>query len=1097
MRVLYPHLRGGKHRGSWRLLGLAVAALFCSGWVTAQSVSGTVYDETGLGLVGATVMLEGTTTGTVTDFDGNYEINADEGNVLVFSFTGYVPQSITVGAESVIDVTLEPNVAVLDQIVVTGYSQQRKRDITGAVAVLDADELSSVAASSVNQQLQGRATGVQTSTSGAAGDGTNIRIRGISSFTSNDPLIIVDGVPQINQYLNNINPNDIASVQILKDASAASIYGTRALNGVIIITTKRGKSGAPRITYDAYVGRQDHERGWDDILIQNPVDYANVFYDSYTNQGVTPEASIYGTSGSPVIPDYIYACPECYDASGNVDESQYSYPNRLIMAANLDGTDWWNEVMSPSPITDHTLAISGGTDNGTYRISANYQNNQGTMLNTYFKRMAVRANSQWTLGKVTIGESLNLSRVTSVGPTGGTQTEQGTLVQMIKQQPIIPVYDISGVNFASGKSPGLSNGTNPVAWQTYNRNDVGEYDAVIGSFFADLEIVEGLNFKSQVGLNYSIGGALNWSNPTFENSEPTTVNGFGENLNRSYNWVWTNTLRYNRSFSERHNLSVLLGYESLRERFRGISGSYGQYFISDLSARYLSPSLANPDTRVVNSFGNEHTLLSQFGQISYDFDNKYLISATVRRDGSSRFGPENRFGVFPAASLGWRISEESFLQGAEWLTDLKVRFGYGVVGNENIGNYRYVNQFGGGTGSTFYAVGGGNVLSTGYTATALGDPTTGWEEKTTTNVGIDATVLDGKLSIVLDLYNSSVDGLLFNPALPRTAGTVSPPFVNIGEMENNGWDLGINWRPQINDLKFNVSANLSRYRNEIVSIDGEITEFFGRGGPGTRVGNIQINRVGNPVASFYGFQQAGIWQSQAEIDAAAALDGDASTPFQAYAAPGSFRWADIDSYDPETGELTGVPDGMINDADIGIIGSPHPDLTAGLNLGVNYKNFDLTAFFFGSFGNQIFNSLKQFTIFRQFDTNADRRVVTDSWSPTNTGGDLPALNINDTESRRPSSFYVEDGSYVRLNQLQLGYTFPGSFGGSILSNLRLYVQGQNLFTITDYSGLDPALSSFDVSGEGSGADADDLFMGVDFGNYPTVRILMVGVNAAF
>ena len=1094
MRVLYPHMRGGKNRGSWRLLCLAVAALFCSGWVTAQTVSGTVYDETGLGLVGATVMLEGTTTGTVTDFDGNYEINADEGNVLVFSFTGYVPQSITIGSESVIDVTLEPNVAVLDQIVVTGYSQQRKRDITGAVAVLDADELSSVAASSVNQQLQGRATGVQTSTSGAAGDGTNIRIRGISSFTSNDPLIIVDGVPQINNYLNNINPNDIASVQILKDASAASIYGTRALNGVIIITTKNGKSGKPRITYDAYIGTQDHERGWDDILVLDPADYANIFYQSYTNQGLLPgEATIYGQSGTPVIPDYIYVCPGCRDGSGNVDESQYSYPNNLIFEANKEGTNWWEETMQRAPIMDHTLAISGGTDNGTYRLSANFQDQQGTMIETYFKRMAIRANSQWTLGKVTIGESLNLSRVTSVGPTGGTQNEQGTLVQIIKQQPIIPVYDVSGQRYASGKTTGLSNGSNPVALQNYNRFDVGEYDAVVGSLFADLEIIEGLNFKTQVGLNYSVGGAVDWRNPTWENSEPTTVNGFGENLNRAYNWVWTNTLRYNRNFNERHNLTVLAGYESLRERFRSINGSFGQYFIDDLSVRYLNNALANPDTRSVSSGGNEHTLLSQFGQVSYDFDNKYLISATVRRDGSSRFGPDNRFGIFPAASIGWRISEEAFMQNAEWLSDLKVRLGYGVVGNENIGNYRFVNLFGGGTGSTFYAIGGGNVLSTGYTATSLGDPNTGWEEKTTSNLGIDATILDGKLGIVLDIYTSTVDGLLFNPALPRTAGTVAPPFVNVGSMENNGFDLGLTWRPQINDVKFNIAANISQYRNEIVSIDGETNEFFGRGGPGTRVGNIQINRVGSPVGSFYGLTHDGIWQSQAEIDAAAALDGDASTPFQPFAAPGSFRWADVNSYDEETGELTGMPDGVIDDADIGIIGSPHPDFTAGLNIGVNYKNFDLTAFFFGSFGNQIFNSLKQFTIFRTFDTNVDKRVVTDSWSPQNTDGTLPALNINDNESRRPSSFYVEDGTYVRLNQLQLGYTFPGSFGGDVLSNLRLYVQGQNLFTITDYSGLDPALSSFNVSG----SDSDDLFMGVDFGNYPTTRILMVGVNAAF
>ena len=1096
MKVFMHSLPGSGASGAVRSFFLATLLLLCSGWVAAQTVSGTIVDDTGFGLVGATVLVEGTTTGTVADLDGNFTIQASPEDVLIISFTGYREQRITVGSQTNISVEMEPDVAVLDQIVVTGYQQQRKGDITGAVAVLDADELTSVAATSVNQQLQGRATGVQTSTSGAAGDGTNIRIRGISSFTSNDPLTIVDGVPQINNFLNNINPNDIESVQILKDASAASIYGTRALNGVIIITTKSGKSGRPKITYDAYYGVQGHERGWDDILIQSTDEYAQVYYGAYTNAGILPgDANIYGTSGTPVIPEFIFPNPI---TDPDPDVSSYSYPNNLIMRANREGTNWWDETMrSNAPITDHTLAISGGTDAGNYRISANYQDQQGTMTNTYFQRVAVRANSRWNVGKVTIGENLNISRVTQVGVPGGGQNEQGTLIQIVKAQPIIPVYDVSGVNFASGKSTGLSNGTNPVARTVYNKDDVGEFDNVTGSLFAELEIIDGLRAKTQVGINYGVGGALNWGNPTFENSEPTTQNSFSEFLNRSYNWVWTNTLTYNRTFGERHAVNALVGYESLRERFRGINGSYAQYFISDLSARYLSSSIANPDTRAVSSFGNEHTLLSQFGQLSYTLDNKYLFTATLRRDGSSRFGPENRFGVFPAASFGWRISDESFMEGAEWLTDLKLRVGYGVVGNEDIGDYRFANLFGGGTGSTSYAINGGNTLSPGFTATSFGDPNTGWEEKTTANVGIDATILDGKFNMVLDIYSSEVDGLLFNPALPLTQGTPNPPFQNVGSMENNGFDLGLTWRPNLGQVKFDITANISQYTNEITDIGGGQTEFFGRGGPGTRVGNIQINRIGESVGSFYGFINSGIWQSQAEIDAAAALDGDASTAYQPGAQVGAFRWEDVDSFDPETGELTGVPDGLINDADITIIGNPHPDFTAGLNIGASYKNIDFTAFFFGSFGNDIFNATKQFTIFRQFDTNVDRRVLTDSWTPDNPNTDLPANNVTDVESRRPSSFYVEDGSYVRLAQLQLGYTLPNSFGGDVLSNLRVYVQAQNLFTITDYSGLDPALSSFGTGNGQGGGDADDLFMGVDFGNYPTTRIFMVGVNAAF
>ncbi|MFT7120167.1 MAG: TonB-linked SusC/RagA family outer membrane protein [Neolewinella sp.] len=1064
-----------------------------SGWVVAQSVSGTVYDETGIGLVGATILVEGTTTGTVTDLDGNYSVNAASTDVLIISFTGYTTQRITVGNQSKIDISIEPDVAILDQIVVTGYQQQRKGDITGAVAVLDAEQLTSIAATSVNQQLEGRASGVQTSTSGAVGDGTNIRIRGISSFTSNDPLTIVDGVPQINNFLDNINPADIESIQILKDASAASIYGTRALNGVIIITTKSGKSGKTKITYDTYFGTQGHERGYDDILVQDPEVYADIFYRNYTDQGQLPgEATIYGQSGTPVLPEYTYVCPDCRNADGSVNLDAYSYPNNLIHPANRQGTNWWDEVFQSAPIQNHTLAISGGNDQGRYRISAGYLDVNGTMRNTYQQRMNLRVNSRWKAGKITVGESLNISRVQKVSVPGGTQTEGGTLVQIIKAQPIISVYDVSGVNFASGKTTGLSNGDNPLSTVVYNKDDVGEFDAIQGSVFAEAELMEGLTFKTQVALNYSVGGSVNWSNPTWENSEPTTQNGFSENLNRNYGWTWTNTLNYSKTFNERHNVSVLAGYEALRNRGRGINGGFSQYFLTDLSARYLSSSLANPETRNVSSFGFEETLLSQFGRIDYALDGKYLISATLRRDGSSRFGPENRFAIFPAASFGWRVSDEAFMDNVNWLTDLKVRVGYGIVGNQEIGNYRFADQFGGGTGSTFYAINGGNSLFTGFTATALGDATTGWEEKSTTNLGIDATILDGKVTFVLDLYQSNINGLLFNPGLPLTAGTPAPPFRNIGEMENNGFDLSLGWRPQVGKVKFNFSANISQYRNQILSIDGSQDEFFGRGGPGTRVGNIQINRVGQPIGSFFGFQQAGLWQSQGEIDAANAL-GDPTQSFQAFAAPGSFRWTDIDSFDPETGARTGQPDGQINDADITIIGNPHPDFTAGLSLGANYKSFDFTAFIFGSFGNDIFNSTQQFTIFRQFDSNVDTRVATESWSPTNTGGTLPALNISDTESRRPSSFYVEDGSYLRLTQLQLGYTFPSTFGGDILSNLRLYVQGQNLFTITDYSGLDPALSSFGTSG----GDADDLFLGVDFGNYPTVRSFIVGLNAAF
>ena len=1092
MKVFQHYLPKAGRFGSGRLL-MAALLLFCTAWVSAQSVKGTITDEDGFGLVGATVLVEGTTTGTVSDLDGSYTVNAKSGDVLVFSFTGYLGQRITVGNQTTIDVQMAPDVAVLDQIVVTGYNQQRKGDITGAVAVIDAEELTSVAASSVNQQLEGRATGVQTSTSGAAGDGTNIRIRGISSFTSNDPLIVVDGIPQFNNFLNNINPNDIESVQILKDASSASIYGTRALNGVIIITTKKGKSGKPKITYDAYYGVQGHERGWDDILFTSAQDYAQMFFNSFADDPAqNPLLDFYGGGTTPVLPDYSFVCDGCRNADGSVNEAAYSYPNNLIFGTNKQGTNWWEETTRTAPMTDHTLAISGGTDAGTYRISANYQDQQGTVIESFFRRMAVRANSQWTTGKLTVGQSLNISRVNSLGGGGGgAQDEQGVLMQIVKMQPLIPVFAINGTDYASGKASGLSNGSNPVARQVRSRDDQNEFDNVIGSLYGEFAVTDDIKLKSTIGINYGVGGFSRFDFPTFENSEPNLNTKLSDGFDRSYSWVWTNTANYNKTFNERHNLNVIVGYEAQRSRFRGLRGDISGFLNFDPAIRYINGGLADNGSRNVSSFGSESALLSSFGRVDYALDNKYLISATVRRDGSSRFGNE-KYGIFPAASFGWRVSAEPFMADIEAITDLKLRVGYGIVGNEQIRNYNFVNTFGGSPGRTAYPVAGGNTVVTGLTGQALGNPNTTWEEKTTTNFGLDLTLLEGKLNAVLDVYATNVDGLLFNPALPQTAGLIRPAFVNIAEMQNNGFDFSLNWRPNVGKVKFDVTANVSQYRNEILNIDGNVTEFFNGAGPEIRVASvpIQINRIGESIGSFYGFQANGLWRSQAEIDAANA--GAADGEFQTGAIPGAVRFVDVAGRD-ENGNITG-PDGEINDDDLTIIGNPHPDLTASLNVGAKVGNLDFTAFFVGSFGNDIFNATKQFTIFRQFNTNADRRLLTDAWTPENPDAPLPALNAN-TVSNAPSSFYVEDGSYVRLKQLQIGYTLPSTIGGGVFSRLRLYVQGQNLITFTDYSGLDPALSSFGASG--SGDAADDLFMGVDIGNYPTVRSFIFGVNAAF
>ena len=1059
-----------------RFLGLLCGFLLCCGMASAQSitVSGTVVDETGLGLPGVNILVDGTTSGTVTDIDGSFTLNATRGATLIISFTGYETQRIQVDGTDPISVALEPSSALLDEVVVTGYQTQRKRDITGAVSVIESEELTAVAASSLNQQLEGRATGVTVSTSGQPGAGSAVRIRGYSTFGNSQPLLVVDGVPQINAFLNQINPNDVESIQILKDAAAASIYGTRASNGVIIVTTKNGKKNTRnQVTYDGYYGVQTATRGWDDILIQDPQDYAQIIFDQFTNVGAQPSGTIYGGegTGTPILPDYIF--PAGFE--GDVNESTYSYPDNLIMRANKEGTNWWDEVFDPAPIQDHTVAISGGSENGSFRISGNYFDQQGTMIETYFRRFSLRANSQWTVGKLTIGENLNLGRVEQIGVPGGNQQEGGTIISIVKAQPIIPVYDIAG-NFAGGKSPGLGNGPNPVKQQFMNRNDVGQFDQIQGSAYASYEIIPGLSAKTQFGFNVGTSFSQDFNDITPEESEPNFTNSYSQNFGRSTNWVWTNTLAFNRTFNEVHDLSLLAGTEAIKETGRSINGSFANYFVTELAVRYLQAGLADPNTRQVGSFGGTSTLSSIFGQVNYAFDNKYLISATVRRDGSSRFGNE-KYGVFPAASVGWRLSSEPFLANSSLITDLKVRGGYGVLGNQDIDQYNFFDFYGGGTGSTFYDIAGtNNSLVTGYTATRRGNPLTTWEEKQTINAGFDLSLLNDKFYMVLDLYSTEVDGLLVRALDPRTSGLATPPFINVGNMENRGVDLQLGWRPRVGEVSFDIGLNASHYRNEITKIDGVRTEFFS--GTGTRIGNLQINRLGSPIGSFFGWQADGIFQNQAEVDAHAEQGGKAV---------GRLRFADVDGFD-DNGVRTGQPDGVINDADRVIIGNPHPDLTAGLNIAVNYRNWDFTAFFFGSFGNDALNYVKLFTDFRQFNTNANTALLTDSWLPSRPDASIPRLDFEDLFSRQTSSYYVEDGSYLRAKQLQIGYTLPNNVGGNVFQRLRFYVQAQNLFTITNYSGLDPAFSSFEQG---------DLDLGVDYGNFPVSRIIMLGVNAGF
>lgn len=1046
-----------------------------------QVVTGVVKDkDTSEPIPGVNVLIKGTTKGTVTDVSGAYRLTVNPSDVLVFSSIGYTSQEIPVGTQSNIDISFAPDVKALQEVVVTGYTEQRKRDITGAVAVIDASDMNTIKAPSFAQKLAGRASGVTVSTGGQPGEGTNIRIRGISSFNGSDPLVIIDGVQiQGDKALNGLNPNDIESIQVLKDASASSIYGARANAGVIIVTTKQGKAGKLQVTYDGYYGVQTPVKGYDDFMIQDPKDYARI--QMAKNPQMIPFYG--GDINNPVIPTYFYPTASNLGPTA-VDESTYNYPNNLIMKSNPNGTNWWKEVFSPAPITEHNIGLSGGSQDATFSSSIGYLNQQGTMDYTYFKRLSARLNSRFTPHKrLTIGESLSVARSEQVAQQGGSQNEQNTVTQTILMNSIVPVYDISGVHYAGGKTNGFSNGKNPVAFAKYNENDKNEDVRVLGNLFAEVKIFDFLKFRSSFSLDYRNNFLPQANFPRFEDREVNSGNNYQERYQITNNWVFTNNLEFNKTFAEKHTFKALAGYEAVKNSFRQTNAQVDNLQFMDVPVRYLNLTYST-----FNSLASRErivTLASVFGKLDYEFNDKYLASFTVRRDGTSDFLGDNRYGVFPAASLGWRISSESFMQSATFIDDLKLRAGWGITGNQNIPiAYNAYDQWGG--RSIFdagYDIASNNSTRRGYTRFRYGNPDMKWEQNESKNIGLDATILNGKVGFVFDIYQRDIRNLIFNPPLPGAAGNASQPYKNLAEMTNKGWDLGLSYRGNLtSDLGFNASLNLTHYTNKITKLDGDATQVFPPG-IDKRFGEVNVWQVGYPISSFYGYTNDGFFQNQAEIDALDAADGDPSTQYQTGEGVGRYKRKDLNG------------DGVINGDDQGVIGNPHPKITMGLNLGLTYKAFDFTMFLFADLGSDIYNYNRLFTHFGQFNSNLSKDVLTDTWTESNPNASLPKLDGSDTFASQSSTAYIENGSYVRAQNISLGYTLNNKLMG--IQKLRVYIQAQNLFTITKYSGLDPALSNVNIGTTVDGQLQNDGWFKYDLGNYPSSKSFMAGVNVTF
>jgi TonB-linked SusC/RagA family outer membrane protein len=1023
------------------LLGFALSMSFAQ----QRTVTGTVTSEDQGALPGVNIVIQGTTQGAVTSTDGNYTISVPgDAAVLVFSFIGYTTQAVPVGSQTTVNVNLAPDITSLDEIVVTAYATQKKKDLTGAVGIVDSDELNQMPQGNITQQMQGRVAGVTVTQDSRPGQSAKVRIRGFSSFGNNSPLYVVDGVPTFD--VATINPQDVESMSVLKDAGAASIYGSRASNGVIVVTTKKGTSSGIKVNFNMYAGTQNPGKGPDNVL--NTKDFADLQWLVYANDGITENHPVYGPStGSPTLPSW---------------------------AAD---TRWFDEVFSNATIQNYDLSMSGGNENSKFYAGLGYFDQDGVVIGNWFKRFSGRFNSEFKIkDRVTIGENINIVHRSDRG-TANNDTEGGGVMAIYGTQPIIPVTwtgpDFVGLSHTfvdgdwggTGIAPRLGNRNNYVAGATRDADDVWQNLRIMGNVFADVKIIEGLNFRTSFGGDMGFSYSTDWNGSTYEESENRATSTYGEDGRYGGSWTWTNTLTFARQMGD-HNLLAVAGYEAAKTGMgRGVNATGAGYFSDAFS--YRTVSTAGSLQGGGSYYSTPRSLVSQFARGDYNFRNKYYLSGTVRRDGSSVFGAESRYGVFPSVSAGWRLSEESFMAGASFISDMKIRGGYGTMGNQlPVSTSNQFFLYGGSPNRSFYDLNGTMTSSLpGFRPTRLGNPDAKWETQISTNIGFDAVLLDRKFELVFDWYTKNSQDLLFTPELPGTAGRASAPAVNVGEMHTSGIDIQLIYRQIWGDFSLETNLTFTSYTNEIIAI-AEGYDYFDSGG--SRIGSFNRNAVGGALGQFWGYDVQGLYQSQAEVDGAAVQDG---------AEAGFFRYTDVDG------------SGTIDPDDRMFIGNPNPDFTYGINLVFGWKGLDVTAFFYGSQGNDITNhNLWWIDFWPSFQNQKSTDLLNNSWTPSNTSATTPKASNKSNFSTNAvnNSYYVEDGSFFRLKNLQIGYTFDRAVLGNIFASARVYLQGVNLFTLTKYSGLDPELRS-----------GSDTFFGVDRGNLHANKQFLVGVSLGF
>ncbi len=994
--------------------------------IQQQEIKGTITSTDNSPLPGVSVLIVGTTTGTETDFDGNYSINANAGDVLQFSFIGMQTQLITVGEDSIINVIMQEDANALDEIVVVGYGTQSRAKITGSVSTISADDLVSLPTISAEQALQGRATGVTLISGGSPGSTPTVRIRGVGTYGNNTPVFVVDGV--LTDNILDLNADDIESISVLKDASTTAVYGSLGANGVIVISTKKGKKGKVKFNFNTYVGTQFAPEDLDVLNSQQYVDYIT---DLTQNAG----------SGVPV---------------------RFSDPD-FAQLLNTN-TNWQDAVFQSGTIESYNLSASGGNDTSNFRLSGGYLTQDGIIISTGLEKYTFRMNSEFKTGKFKFGENFSLA-FTNQQPLINANN-LSPLENAIRSAPYLSVFDqnggFNGVTIADDNTA-----RNPVRTLTAQK-DNNTFTDLIGNLFASFDVFDGLTYKANLGIRHSnkrfkiVRFPFQEAGNAGLNNQPNTqiiiINTTDNNV------TFNNSLNYTQTFAEKHNFDVLLLAEKETRKFDIVSASGS----NDLDSEQI---ISNDPNNNVSSRFIPYNRIGYLGRLNYDYEGKYIFAASFRRDASSRFGKSNRWGNFSSLAGGWVVSKEDFFNQDGVMNYLKLRGSWGQAGNDRIGNFLFNPTL-----SFNFPL----INDPGIAFASLGNPDIKWEETTITNIGVDFGFFNNKLTFSAEYYNNESEDLLVSVPAAASIGVTAPTIINIGAMETDGFEFNLEYKHNEGDFKWSTNFNLSTTDNEITRLAPNVTELFVGSKPNV-LDDGPISRLaeGESLWHFYGWQTDGIFQTQAEADASG----------QANAAPGDIRFKDING------------DGTINADDRTVIGNPLPEINYGLSFDAQYKGFDVNLLFTGVAGNEIFNALRFYTDGADGVSNAGTSVL-NRWTPTNPSNTQPRAVLGDPNTNtRVSDRYVEDGGYFRLRTLSIGYSLDektlNNIANGALSKLRFYISGQNLFTITDYSGYDPELSPATGAVSLDPAANVNNEVGIDRGQYPQAISLLAGLQISF